>query len=255
LLGSFGNVCVLRIPLGMSVARPPSHCFACKTPVRFYDNLPLVSWLLLRGRCRTCGATFSPRYLLVEGAMLVLALATYHFCLATTDDVPRALARFGVYVLFELCLVVITFIDLDHKKIPDKITYPGIPLFLAVGLLLGERPWLDLVLGVVVGYGVVRAISDVYYWITGREGLGYGDGKLLALVGGLLGWQGVLFSLFGGSFLGTVLMLPALVLRRARGQEVGQLEIPFGPFLVAGALVYLFVGATLALNAGILFPW
>jgi len=255
LLGSFGNVCILRIPRGLSVVRPPSHCFACSKPVRWYDNLPLVSWLLLRGRCRDCGATFSPRYLLVEGAMLALALATYHFCLVTSDDVPAGLARFGVYLLFELALVVITFIDLDHKKIPDKITYPGIPLFLAFGLLLGERPWLDLVIGVVAGYGVVRALSDGYYWITGREGLGYGDGKLLALIGGLFGWQAVLFSLFGGSVLGTVIILPVLLFRRREGENVRHVEIPFGPFLAAAAIVYLFVGASLRLGSGILMPW
>jgi leader peptidase (prepilin peptidase)/N-methyltransferase len=256
LLGSFGNVCILRIPAGMSIARPPSHCFVCKTPVRWFDNLPLVSWLLLRGKCRKCGATFSPRYLLVEGAMLGLALATYHFCLTTADDPLKGLARFGVYLLFELALVVITFIDLDHKKIPDKITYPGIPLFLGFGLLLGDLAWHHLVIGVVGGYGVVRALSDGYYWATGREGLGYGDGKLLALIGGLFGWQAVLFSLFGGSVLGTAIMLPALLLKkREEGENVRHLEIPFGPFLAAAALVYLFLGNSLSLGSGILWPW
>lgn len=254
-------MCILRIPLGMSIVRPGSHCFACKTPVRWFDNLPLVSWLLLRGRCRSCGARFAPRYLLVEGAMLLLGLGTWHLVVvdaAAGAPVPLALARFGIYLLFELCLVVIAVIDLDHKKIPDKITYPAIPTFLGFGLLLGDRPWLDLVIGVVVGYGLVRALSDGYYWATGREGLGYGDGKLLAVVGALFGWQGVLTALFGGSLIGTAIMVPVLVVARLRQRGEGTIahtEIPFGPFLVAAALVFLFLERNLRIASGILLPW
>jgi leader peptidase (prepilin peptidase)/N-methyltransferase len=233
LLGSFANVCILRIPRGESIVRPPSHCGSCGAPVRWFDNLPIVSFLVLRGRCRACGASFSARYLLVEIACGLLVAAVWHLALHTAgaaDELPLRLARFGVY----------TFIDLDHMQIPDRITYPGIPIFFAFGVLLGDVALLDQVIGVAVGYGLVRLISDVYFWITKREGMGYGDGKLLALIGGLFGWQGVAFSLFGGSLLGTLLVVPVLAVVR-RGTSLRKTELPFGPLLAAAAVVYLFV--------------
>lgn len=250
LFGSFANVCIARIPRGMSIVRPGSHCFSCGAPVRAFDNLPLLSWLLLRGRCRACGVRFSPRYLFVEAALALLFVATWHLCVAVIDPwepAPHRLARFAIYAFFELVVVVIAFIDLDHKRIPDRITYPGIPVFFVLGLALGDRPWHDTAIGVAVGYGVVRAISDGYYYLTGREGLGYGDGKLLALVGALLGWRAVVFSLFVGSLLGSVIALSALAVQRARrpvdpeAPALRHVEVPFGPFLVAAALIYVFV--------------
>ncbi len=265
LWGSFANVCIARIPLGLSVVRPGSHCFSCQAPVRWYDNLPIVSYLVLRGKCRACGAGYSARYMLVEAATALLFVATYHyaaFLYAPGEPAPHRLARFGIYAFFELVLVVITFIDLDHKRIPDVITYPGIPLFLAMGLLLRDHGWRSLVIGVIVGYGVVRAISDGYYWLTKREGMGYGDGKLLAIVGGVLGWQGVLFSLFGGSVLGSVIGVAALAVARRRAPDAAEggeetplrhVEIPFGPFLVAAALIYLFLQQQIGVGIGALY--
>jgi leader peptidase (prepilin peptidase)/N-methyltransferase len=269
LLGSFANVCILRIPAGKSIAFPGSHCFACGAPVRWYDNLPILSFLILRGRCRACGARFSPRYLFVEAGTAMMVVAVFHLCLAVlrpADELSHRLLRFGIYTLFTLALVVLAFIDLDHKKIPDKITYPAIPMFLVLGLILRDLPWWELVIGVAGGYLLVRAISDGYFYATGREGLGYGDGKLLALIGGLLGWRAVLFALFGGSLLGTVLVVPPLLVtsarrRRQRGHgweefvarvekqdrvlypdvALRHVEIPFGPFLIAAAFAYLFL--------------
>jgi leader peptidase (prepilin peptidase)/N-methyltransferase len=250
LLGSFANVCIVRIPLGKSIVRPGSHCFACGAPVRFYDNLPLLSFFLLRGRCRGCGAEFSARYLLVEAATALLCLFAYWQALSgplTDEDVPIRLARFGVVALFLLALVVITFIDLDTKQIPDAITIPGIPVFFAFGILVGERPMLDLVLGVLGSYGAVGLLGDTWYFLTGRDALGLGDAKLLALVGAFLGWQASAFALFGGAVAGTVLLVPVLVYRRLRGGggEVMKFETPFGPFLAAAAVVYLFLGPRL----------
>src|SRR2546429_638148 len=120
LWGSFANVCIARIPLGQSVVRPGSHCFACQAPVRWYDNLPIVSWIVLRGKCRACGAAFSARYMLVEAATALLFVASYHYAVALYapgEPAPHRLARFAIYAFFELVLVVITFIDLDHKRI------------------------------------------------------------------------------------------------------------------------------------------
>jgi leader peptidase (prepilin peptidase) / N-methyltransferase len=267
LFGSFANVCIVRMPpsevhpKGRSVAYPGSHCGSCQTPIRGYDNIPILSYLLLRGRCRHCRAQFSARYLLVEVATAMIFVALYHFALGPAfagDPLPMALLRFLVYAAFAFVLVVITFIDLDHKLILDKITYPAIPLFYLLGLTLPEQGLWDGVIGAAVGYGIVRAISDGYYFLTKREGMGYGDGKLLALVGALLGWQGVLASLFIGSILGSVIGVSAIAYARARARRraaapdgkgdgeaddtaLRHVELPFGPFLAAAALVYLFV--------------
>jgi leader peptidase (prepilin peptidase)/N-methyltransferase len=247
LLGSFANVVIHRLPRGESIVRPPSHCTACGAPVRWFDNLPIVSYLVLRGRCRRCGARYSSRYLLVEAATGLLVLAVYHLCVSLApplvEELPMSLARFAVYTLFVWTLVVVTFIDLDTKKILDKVTYPAIPTFFACAVLLGDVPLLELVIGAAAGYLGVRLLSDGYYLLTRREGLGYGDGKLLSVVGALLGWRGVLFSLFGGALLGTLLILPALLARRLRdrGADVRTVEIPFGPFLAAAAVAYLFL--------------
>jgi leader peptidase (prepilin peptidase)/N-methyltransferase len=245
LWGSFANVAIARVPAGESVVRPASRCGSCGTPIRWYDNVPIVSWLALRGRCRACGARFSARYLVVElatGALFALAWWTC-FVDAAGDPLGVRAQRFVSYAAFALCMVVLTFIDLELKKIPDRITYPAIPLFLGLGLMLRDRPWYDCAIGAVAGYGVVRAISDGYYWITKREGLGYGDGKLLAIVGGLLGWRAALFALFGGAVLGSVIGVAILAARRRGRDEEGSIrhvELPFGPFLAAAALIYMY---------------
>jgi leader peptidase (prepilin peptidase) / N-methyltransferase len=262
LWGSFANVCIYRWPpsethpKGRSVVAPGSHCFACGKPVRWYDNVPLVSWLWLRGRCRDCGAGFSARYLLVEALTGVLFAVVWWHCVdagATLEPLGTRLVRAFVYASFATILVVITFIDLDHKLILDKITYPAIPVFYGLGLMLPERHWSDGLIGAVVGYGVVRLIADGYWLITKREGMGYGDGKLLAIIGALFGWRAVLVSLFGGAVIGSVIGIGALLLAK-RGEPApeheqghedeedatfGQTELPFGPFLAAAAFAYL----------------
>jgi leader peptidase (prepilin peptidase)/N-methyltransferase len=256
LFGSFANVCIVRLPAGMSIVRPPSHCFACQAPVAWYDNIPIVSYFVLRGRCRRCGAGYSPRYMLVEAATGLLFAATWVLCtsaLFPDDPFPTRAARFAIYALFEFVLVVITFIDLDHKLILDVVSYPAIPVFFGLAWLLGDRPWWDSAIGVVAGYGVVRLISDGYWLLTRREGMGYGDGKLLAVIGALLGWKAVVFSLFGGAMLGSVLGVGLLLWQRRRAPEatgagaedagipMRHVEIPFGPYLIGAALAYLFL--------------
>lgn len=251
LWGSFANVCIARLPLGMSVVRPGSHCFSCQAPVRWYDNFPIVSYFVLRGRCRACKAGYSARYMLVEAATALLFLATYHYCialLAPGEPPGLRVARFAVYAFFVLAMVVITFIDFDHKLILDVITYPAAPFFFVTSVfLLRDHGWQDALAGVVLGFGVVWVISEGYYRLTKREGMGLGDGKLLAVIGALLGWRAVLFSLFGGSVIGSVIGVAALAIQRRRHPAVEgepplrHVEIPFGPFLVAAALVYLFL--------------
>jgi leader peptidase (prepilin peptidase)/N-methyltransferase len=293
LFGSFANVCIYRLPPsdefpdGRSVALPASHCPACKAPIAWYDNVPILSYLWLRGRCRRCRAEFSPRYLLVEAATALLFGAAYHFHLVLMADAGPLgvrLTRFAIAAAFVFVLVVITFIDLDHKLILDKVTYPAIPLFYLAGLALPERGWADGLIGALVGYGVIRAVSDGYFLLTGRRGLGYGDGKLLAIVGAWLGWHAVVVALFLGSLIGTVVTLAVLAIggrgalagppatdtdsgdsgdravpadaaegEAAAPPSIRHVEIPFGPFLAAGALGYMFVEPTLRVGLRLLY--
>ncbi len=294
LFGSFANVCIYRMPPtpehphGRSVVRPGSHCSTCGHPVRWYDNVPILSYFWLRGRCRDCGAEFSPRYLLVEAMVAMLFVATYHVTVGRGTDLALALPQrtlwFVVLAAFEVVMVVIAFIDLDHKLILDKITYPAIPVFYGLGLLLPEHTWYGGLIGAAVGYLVVRLVADGYYHLTHREGMGYGDGKLLAIVGALHGWQAVVITLFFGSILGSVLGTAAILWARRReaAPEAGtaaagepeeatgspdsgpdpapaerpplrHVELPFGPFLVVGAIGYGFVAPWLKISFGLLW--
>jgi len=276
LFGSFANVCIYRLPptdehpSGRSVVSPGSHCFACGANVRWFDNIPLLSFLWLRGRCRDCKAPFSARYLLVELVTAVLFVVAFHQAFhgpQATGDILLGLHRFGVTAAFVFTLVVITFIDLDHKLILNKVTYPAIPLFFLLGWSLPGASWKTGLVGIVVGYGLVRVISDGYYYATGREGLGYGDGKLLAVVGALYGWKAVVVSVFVGSLVGSVVSIAILSVTHGRRQrqdeasgaagdeveiapKIRHVEVPFGPFLVVGALMYAFGLPWLASQVG-----
>lgn len=261
LWGSFANVCIYRMPpseefpKGRSIVKPGSHCFACKAPVKWYDNVPVLAWLWLRGKCRACKVAFSPRYLLVE--LLTGALFGFAWWSAVDAGVwwgekfDLRLVRFAISAAFCLVLVVITFIDLDHKLILNKVTMPSIVLFYGASLVLPERHWYEGLIGIAVGYGLPWLVGEIYYRLRGQEGLGLGDGMLLALVGALLGWKGVLVSLFGGSVIGVVIGLVALTVARRRvptepastedaQPSLMRTELPFGPFLAMAAVFYLF---------------
>ena len=253
LWGSFANVCVYRwpptaaFPKGRSVVAPGSHCFACQTPIRWYDNVPLLSWLWLRGRCRTCKAPFSGRYLIVEavtGALFGLAWFATIEAGALTEALDLRLARFGVYAAFCFVMVVITFIDLDHKLILDKITLPSIVIFYGLGLLLG-RTWHHGLIGAVIGYGLPWSIGEIYWLLTDREGLGLGDSKLLAVIGALLGATGVVASLFGGAVTGAV--IGVIVLLRAKAAEPatdeGSTSSPLGVVASLAAVVSVVIAS------------
>jgi leader peptidase (prepilin peptidase)/N-methyltransferase len=276
--GSFLNVCIARIPRGISVVTPPSHCFACGARVLARDNIPILSYLLLRGRCRHCGAKFSARYALVESLMAALSVLVLWSFALDAEGLPLGVrvARYSVYFAFAAVLVVLTFIDLDTKRLPDRITLPSVVVFFLGGFATGEVAWLERAIGAAAGYAVVRLIADAYYYSTGREGLGLGDGKLLAAMGALLGWKALPPIVFSASFIGIMISIPALLVqRRKQAQGVkpievasvdpalastndppltvaGELpapatpsirrsEVPFGPFLAASALGYLFL--------------
>jgi leader peptidase (prepilin peptidase)/N-methyltransferase len=236
LWGSFANVVIVRLPRGGSLLRPASHCVSCGTTIRFYDNIPIFSFLLRRGRCRFCGARYSARYFVVELVLASLsALLWWRAALATSF--ATTLVRFTIEFLFMGVLVVLSFIDFEHMILPDVITLPSIAIFFALGFLEPGAPvWWQRLAGAAGGFGLVWGGAELFYRLTGREGIGLGDGKLLALMGALLGWQGVVFACFAGSVQGLAFAIPRQLVRRQRLLGV---EIPFGPFLALGGLEYL----------------
>jgi len=229
-VGSFLNVCIYRIPAGISIVRPSSHCPCCQTPIRFYDNVPVLSFLMLGGRCRHCRAVISLRYPVIE---LMTALASLLLFL-----------RYGVswlYLctfLFTAALIVVTFIDLDHQIIPDVITLPGIPLFALASIFLLKLPPLESLLGILIGGGSLYLVGLGYELLKKREGMGGGDIKLFAMIGGFLGWKSLIFVLLVSSFLGAIIGIAVILYRRGDMRYA----IPFGPFLSIAAVSYLFWG-------------
>lgn len=232
-IGSFLNVCIYRIPAGKSIVHPPSACPQCGTPIRFYDNIPILSYLLLGGRCRRCGIHIPMRYPLVELITGVAALAVF-----IKYGLTPATA---IYFVFIAVLLLITFIDIDHQIIPDRLSLPGIPLFFLLGLLVPFITWQDALIGILAGGGILYGVALGYQLLTGRDGMGGGDIKLLAMIGALIGWQGILFTIFFSSVSGT---LVGLALALPTGGSLKS-RLPFGPFLAAGAIAYIFCGTEL----------
>lgn len=235
IFGSFGNVIIYRLPKEESVVKPRSYCYSCKTPIKWYDNIPLLSWFLLRGRCRQCGAKFSFRYPLVELIMAVLFALSYHYA-----GLSWTLLE---YLIFIFGLVVCTFIDIDHMILPDEFTLSGIVIGLVGAALNPQRDFLDALFGVLMGGGFLWGMAYVYYLLTKQEGMGGGDIKLLAWIGALLGWKAIPFVIMSSAIIGSVVGLIV-----ARKQKAGlKTVIPFGPYLALGAVLYLFGGETIAL--------
>jgi leader peptidase (prepilin peptidase)/N-methyltransferase len=233
-IGSFLNVIIYRLPEEQSIILPASHCPACNHAIRFYDNIPLISYVFLKGRCRHCEGAISLRYPLVELLTAILSLMVYwKFGLS---------AQYLCAFLFVCALVVITFIDLDHQIIPDVISLPGIPLFFLGAVFVMKLRFLDAFLGFLIGGGVLYGIAFFYELITKREGMGGGDIKLLAMIGAFLGWQSLLFVLLVSSLAGAV---AGVTIMLVRGQDM-KYAVPFGPFLSLGAVAYLFFGAYLS---------
>ncbi|MEN6375792.1 MAG: prepilin peptidase [Smithella sp.] len=229
-IGSFLNVCIFRLPENQSIAKPLSQCPNCHHPIRFYDNIPLISYLILRGKCRDCGNKISWRYPLVELITAILALLLFAQFYLTLD--------FLIFFIFTAVLIVITFIDLDHQIIPDVITLPGIPIFFLLAVFVVQVPWMEAAIGLFVGGGVLLAIALGYEFITKREGMGGGDIKLLAMIGGFLGWKSLIFVLLFSSLLGAVIGIVLMLIKK----EDAKYAVPFGPFLSAAAVAYLFWG-------------
>ena len=235
-VGSFLNVCIFRLPSEASIVKPRSQCPYCHHPIRNCDNIPLISFIILRGRCRDCGGKISWRYPLVELITALLALLLFlKFSLTLS---------FLIFFIFTAVLIVITFIDLDHQIIPDILNLPGIPIFFLAAIFLLDRqwkiPWLEALLGLLIGGGILFLIAFVYELISKREGMGGGDIKLLAMIGGFFGWKSLIFILLFSSFSGAIVGITAMIIKK---QDM-KYAVPFGPFLSAAAVAYLFWGDT-----------
>lgn len=230
-IGSFLNVCIFRMPAQTSIVKPASQCPQCHHPILYYDNIPIISFAVLGGRCRHCRGKISWRYPLVELITAFLSLVLF--------------LKFGlswnylVFFIFTAVLIVITFIDLDHQIIPDILTLPGIPLFFLAAVFIVKVPWMEALIGLLVGGGVLFTIAFVYELISKREGMGGGDIKLLAMIGGFLGWKSLIFVLLFSSFSGALIGIAAMIIKK----QDTKYAIPFGPFLSAAAVAYIFWGA------------
>jgi len=232
-VGSFLNVCIYRIPRNKSIIWPSSRCPNCNSTIRAIDNIPVVSYILLRGRCRDCSKPISVRYPVVEalnGIFYVILLWRYGLSTGTV-----------VYMAFFSALIVITFIDLDFQIIPDVITIPGtlisflLAVFIVIDPFTGQMPigFRQSLTGLLLGFGLYYAIA-----VLSKGGMGGGDVKMMAMVGALTGWKGVLFTTFFGSLAGSIVGI-ALMIFRGKGRKS---RIPFGPFLAFGSALYILAG-------------
>jgi len=236
IIGSFLNVCIYRIPLKKSIVNPPSGCPGCGERIRFYDNIPIISYIILKGKCRHCRRPISLLYPFVELITGLLSLAVF---VNYYPDYGQYLALF----LFVSSLVVISFIDLSHQIIPDVISIPGIIaglLMTVIFNIVSTYPisWYDSLAGIIAGGGILYLVAVGYKKLTGKEGMGFGDVKLLAMIGAWMGWRALPFIILISSLTGSIIGATALLLA-GKGLRT---RIPFGPFLVLGAFIYLFFG-------------
>lgn len=252
IFGSFLNVCIYRLPRDESIAFPPSHCTNCNSPIKSYQNIPVISYLLLGGKCSSCGESISPIYPAVELLTAVLVTLLFYKFGVTIETF--------VYVLLTLSLIVITFIDLEHFIIPNVITFPGIAIGLIYNLLITdwgllfkvfpkinpgnifyivpEIPALNSVFGIIIGGGSLFLIAYIYKLIRKVEGMGMGDVKLLAMLGAFLGVQGVFFTILISSLVGSVVGIAIILLQKGNMK----LALPYGPFISVAAVIFLFTG-------------
>jgi leader peptidase (prepilin peptidase) / N-methyltransferase len=221
-IGSFLNVCIHRLPRGRSALWPASACEACKRPLQWFDNIPIVSYLVLRGRCRSCGAPFSVRYLVVETLTAAMFASAWWYYGPSTLLVSR--------LIFGCLLIVLFAIDLEHHLLPNVLTLPGILIGLAFSPFT-EPGLRSSLIGIAVGGGVLYLIAEGYYRLRHEEGLGMGDVKMLAMIGAFIGWQLTLVTLMMASFAGSIVGLVLIASRRG-GMKYA---LPFGTFLAMGA--------------------
>ncbi len=221
-IGSFLNVCIYRLPRRVSIVFPRSACPHCGRALSWYENLPIVGYLALRGRCRTCRAPISPRYPIVEAMTAVMFAAGLWYYGPTIELISR--------LLFGCTLIVLFAIDLEHHLLPNVVTLPGIVVGFLFSLV-SEPGWTESLIGIVFGGGILYAIAEVYYRVRHEEGLGMGDVKMLAMIGAFIGWKLALITLIVASLAGSVIGLGLI----ASGRGNMKYALPFGTFLAIGA--------------------
>jgi leader peptidase (prepilin peptidase) / N-methyltransferase len=228
-VGSFLNVCIYRLPLNKSIVTPGSSCPYCKRNIPFYYNIPIVSYFVLSGKCRFCNSPISFRYPLVEMITALFSLLLFiKFSLSPT---------LVFWFSFVSVLLTISLIDLDHQIIPDRISIPGILIFGMSSFIIPEMTLKNTIWGILIGGGSLYAVAASYYLFKKEVGMGGGDIKLLAMIGGAIGVKGAIFTIFAGSLLGTISEIIIMISTRITGTK---LKIPFGPYLSAGAILYIF---------------
>ncbi|CAN5440887.1 A24 family peptidase [soil metagenome] len=228
-VGSFLNVCIYRIPRRESLLHPPSRCPACGQGLRWFDNVPVLGYVLLGGRCRACRAPISIRYPIVE--LVTMGVFLLHYAVFGWD------ALLAVRILFACAMIVLFAIDLEHHLLPNVITLPGIVVGLICSLFVPPG-LLDAFIGALVGGAVLWLIGEAYYRYSGQEGMGGGDVKMLAMIGAFLGWQQVALTLVLSSVAGSVIGVLLIATRRGGLKN----ELPYGTFLALAALIASLVG-------------
>ena len=230
--GSFSNVCIHRLPNNKGVAKGRSYCPSCKKPIRWYDNIPIFSYVLLKAKCRDCSVKINIKYLLVE---LICALSFVWFFYLFGLSLTTLL-----FFILSIFFIIIFFIDLKHFIIPNELTFP----LMAIGLLKSFDPnlnqylfpnFLNSLIGGVAGYIIIWMIIFIYKRLRNKEGMGLGDAKLLSAIGFWFGWISIPFILFFSSFIALVLAIPSLINKSKNLSS----QIPFGPYLILGCILYL----------------
>ena len=229
MIGSFLNVCIYRLPLGRSIVWPGSACGSCGHMLAWFENVPVVSYLILRGRCRACRAAISLRYPLVELLTAAMFAGAWWYYGPSALLVSR--------LLFGCALIVLFAIDLEHHLLPNVITLPGIFVGFAFSLFT-EPGWMASLAGILVGGGVLWGIAEAYYLLRHEEGLGMGDVKMLAMIGAFVGWKLMLVTLMMASFAGSIVGIILIVSKRG-GMKYA---LPFGTFLALGAALAATIG-------------
>ena len=230
IVGSFCNVCIYRIPKNESIIYPTSHCPKCRTTIKPVDNIPLLSYILLKGRCRNCGSKISIQYPVVELLTGMIYLIIYLIYGLSIQSL--------IYIILSSALIIIAFIDLNEQIVPDVISLPGIVTGFIISFFVPYISFINSALGVVVGGGIILIIALVGSMIFKKEAMGGGDVKLAAMIGAFLGWRYTIISLFLGFFLGALAGI-FLILSKIKSKED---MVPFGPFIVLGSLITLLWG-------------
>ena len=230
IVGSFSNVCIYRIPRNESIIYPASHCPKCHSNISPKDNIPLLSYILLKGRCRNCKSKISIQYPIVElltGLVYLIIYLTYGLSIQSL-----------IYIILSSSLIIISFIDLNEQIVPDVISLPGIVIGFVISFFVPYISFIDSALGIVAGGGIILIIGLAGSAIFKKEAMGGGDVKLAAMVGAFLGWKYIIISLFLGFFLGALAGI-ILILSKIKSRED---DIPFGPFIVLGSFITLLWG-------------